>query len=281
LKENKEILLNQINENPFIEIFRFEEMDDNDPFDNYQRYDFHQLIWFTEAGGNNSYFLDFNEYIIKDGQIILVFPGQIDKLDIQGKKGYIFAIHNDVFFRINQHINSDYLNGYYSNKFISPDTETQKVLEKILELLLQEYNQNNRLILMKSYMESFLFHVASYFENTELGQLKNDAFVARLMKLIDSNFIEHRDTDFYADALDVTHKKLNLECKLGTGKTVKQHLQERLILEIKKEIRMWRKSLKEIAFDLGFSEPAYLTRFFKQHTSITPTEFRDMEYLSK
>lgn len=73
----------------------------------------------------------------------------------------------------------------------------------------------------------------------------------------------------------MTNKKINEICIKGTGKTIKQHLQERLILEIKKEIRLRRKSLKEIAFDLGFNEPAYFTRFFKQHTTLTPKEFRD------
>jgi methylphosphotriester-DNA--protein-cysteine methyltransferase len=116
--------------------------------------------------------------------------------------------------------------------------------------------------------------VSSLFEDSHT--LNNgDIFVAELMKLIDKNFINEKETDFYANLLGVTNRKINELCKKGTGKTVKQHLQEKLILEIKKEIRLRRKSLKEIAFDLGFNEPAYFTRFFKQHTNLTPTEFRD------
>nr|WP_255489373.1 helix-turn-helix transcriptional regulator [Dysgonomonas sp. 216] len=75
--------------------------------------------------------------------------------------------------------------------------------------------------------------------------------------------------------MGVSCKKVNELCKRGTGRTVKQHLQDRLILEIKKEIRLGDKNLKEIAFNLGFNEPAYFTRFFKQHTAVTPTDFRD------
>ena len=98
------------------------------------------------------------------------------------------------------------------------------------------------------------------------------------MRLIDDNYISHRETDFYSEKFGVTNKKLNLACLKGTGKTIKQHLQERLILEIKREISLGEKNLKEISFSLGFSEPAYFTRFFKKHTSLTPREFRDIQY---
>lgn len=270
----KQILLSQLKEEPFIEIFRLQDMGDDTIFENYQRYDFYQLLWFTKVGGDDIYFLDFNEYKIEKDQIVLIFPGQIDKLDVEGKEGYLFTIHNDIFYNISLQLNSDYLNGYFSNIFISLDIDTKVRLEKINELIFLEYNSGNRLGLMKSYMEALLFHVSALFEDSHT--LNNgDIFVAELMKLIDNNFICEKETDFYANSLGVTNRKINELCKKGTGKTVKQHLQEKLILEIKKEIRLRRKSLKEIAFDLGFNEPAYFTRFFKQHTNLTPTEFRD------
>ncbi|MDL2247864.1 hypothetical protein LJC05_03955, partial [Bacteroides sp. OttesenSCG-928-J23] len=124
MKNKKDKVLNRLKGDRFIEIFRLEDADDS-IFDNYQRYDFHQVIWFTRVGGNDSYFLDFNEYQIKDNQVIVVFPGQIDMLDTRHKEGYLFAIHNDVFFRINQHIQSHYLNGYFTNTFINLDCKTQ------------------------------------------------------------------------------------------------------------------------------------------------------------
>lgn len=274
---NKDIFLNRLENDQFIEIFKLEDLTDETIFGNYQRYDFFQIIWFTKADGNPTYFLDFKEYTIRKDQIILVFPGQIDRLDIEGKEGYLFAIQNDIFFRINQRMNSGYLNGYFSNLFVTLDTSMKGILENLFELILQEYKARNRILLMESYMESFLFHVASIFEDNAPFESKTDSQVSELMWLIDHNFIHERETDFYAQKLGTTNRRINEICKNGTGKTVKQHLQERLILEIKKEIRLKEKSLKEIAFDLGFSEPAYFTRFFKQQTSLTPTEFRDQQ----
>lgn len=61
-------------------------MGDDTIFENYQRYDFYQLLWFTKADGDNIYFLDFNEYKIKEDQIVLIFPGQIDNWMWKAKK---------------------------------------------------------------------------------------------------------------------------------------------------------------------------------------------------
>jgi len=274
LKEITDNLLNRLPDNQSIAIFRLEELD-NSLFSNYQRYDFYQLIWFTKAEGNTSYFLDFNEHTLKSNHIVLVFPGQIDMLETEGKEGFLFAINNESLFRINQRINSDYLNGYFSNAFLLPDENTISILNQLTGLIVAEYSSQNRAILMEAYMEAFLFHISSLHDTTAKSNQKSDFIVSKLMNLIDTHFISERDTHFYAKALDLTPKKMNEDCKKGTGKTVKQHLQERLILEVKKEIRLNRKSLKEIAFDLGFKETAYFTRFFKQHTGITPTEFRN------
>jgi len=274
LEKQKNLLLNQPDNTPFINVYRLEDAD-NFQFGNYQRYDFYQVIWFMLVGGDTSYFLDFNEYRLQDNQIILVFPGQIDKLDVGGKKGYLFAIHSDVFFRISQHIHSDYLYGYYSNVFINIDQPTKGILGNLMKLIEIEYTNRNNVQLMESYMEAFLFHVTSLFENTDTYKSKNDSQVSLLMKWIDNNFIKERETDFYADKMNISNKKINEISIKGTGKTVKQHLQERLILEIKKEIRLNRKTFKEISFDLGFSEPAYFTRFFKKHTGMTPSGFKE------
>lgn len=274
LKKEENTSLKQLKKPPFIEIFRIQNLD-NSIFDNYQRYDFYQLMWFTEVGGNLSYFLDFNEYTIEKNQVILIFPGQIDMMDTRGKEGYLFAIDNETFFRMNQRIGSDYLNGYLSNAFISLNDEIKTILEKLIELLLLEYNANNRIGLLESYMEAFLFQISSFFENTDIDKKNYDSVISELMKLIDRNFIYQKETDFYADKFSMSNKTINEICKKGTGKTVKQHLQERLILEIKKEIRLNEKSFKEIAFNLGFNEAAYFTRFFKKHTALSPKDFRN------
>lgn len=257
-----------------IEIFRLEELT-NTVFSNYQRYDFHQIIWFVKTKGDNLYSIDFNKYTISDNQIVIIYPRQIERVDLKGKEGFLFAINNDVFFEINQKINSDYLNGYLSNVFISLDKKRTVTLNNIQNLIIEEYNNQNRSVLMESYLQSFLFHIASFNENKISSNNRNVVLFVEFVKLTDNNFVRNRDVVFYAKELNISEKKLNEVCKALSGKTTKQFIQERLILEIKKEIKLGTKSLKEIAFELGFNESAYLTRFFKQQTSISPSEFKE------
>lgn len=274
MKTLSHLSLSKLENNRFIEVYKLQDAEDT-VFNNYQRYNFHQVIWFTKVGNNNIYSLDFEEYKIADDEIVIVYPGQIVMLDMRGKEGYLFAIDNENFFDINQHLQSDYLNGYYSNVFVRPDTETKKVLNKLMVLITKESNTRNRVKLMKSYMEVFLFHLSSLFENDERSENISDRTIVELLRLADSHFMTERDTDFYATRLGLSNKRVNEIFVKGTGKTIKQYLHERLVLEMKKEIRLGTRSLKEIAFDLGFSEPAYFTRFFKLQTGMTPSEFKE------
>lgn len=274
-RDNK---MHQLRKGRFIEIFKIEEIDDS-IFRDYQRYDFHQILWFTEVEKEGKYFIDFKDFTFSDNEIIVVFPGQIDKLDTEGKKGFVFAVDNETFFRINQAIDSDYLSGYYSNVFVQVDEPTNHTLESLIRLIMLEYNGENRIALMESYLNSFLFHVVALFERSSVYQENNDNTVSQqvseLMKLIDIHFVNERDISFYARKLGLSHKRLYEISLKGTGHTVKYHINERLLLEMKKEIKLGQMSLKEIAFSLGFNEPAYFSRFFKHHTSMTPKEYRD------
>ena len=164
--------LKSLKDKPFLEIYRLEEI--NDPiFTDYQQYDFYQLLYFTKVGGNLSYFLDFKEYTLENETIILVFPGQIDRLNIKEKKGFLFAIDHEVFFEISKWLNSEYLNGYLFNMFLKPDMKTCLRLRKILDLLFDEYTNENRLTLMKIYMESYLFQIASIAETNQNNMTDN------------------------------------------------------------------------------------------------------------
>ena len=139
----------------FIEIYQLETMDDS-VFKIYQRYDFYQVLWFTQVGGNNSYFIDFIDYFYQENQAVIIYPGQIDRIYIEQKKGYLFAIDKETYLHINERINSKYLSGYFSNAFVPLTENTTKTLKQLVELMLTEYESRNRHFLMETYMSAFL-----------------------------------------------------------------------------------------------------------------------------
>ena len=61
--------------------------------------------------------------------------------------------------------------------------------------------------------------------------------------------------------------------KLGTM-TPSDFIKNRIILEAKRQLLYSEQSVKEIAFDLGFNDPAYFSRFFTKAMQKSPLSFK-------
>ena len=256
-----------------IEIFRLEELPAGS-FDYYQRFDFHLLLWTTESDENLTFSIDFTDFETVGSQAVVVYPYQNVKIDLTDTKGYLFLIHNDVFFWINQKIGSDYLNGFFINQLVPLIGNNAITMRTLVDLLFEEYNRDNRALMIESYMFSILFHVSSLFDvSPAVREYLDYPVFGKLMSLIERYFITEKGAAFYVKNLNISAKKLNQICESITNKKIKYLIQDRIILEVRKELYLGKKTVKEIAYDLGFTEPSYLTRFTKKHTGLTPKEF--------
>ena len=52
-------------------------------------------------------------------------------------------------------------------------------------------------------------------------------------------------------------------------------IHERIIIEAKRELYLTNKTVKEIAYELGFSDEFYFSRFFKNNTEVSPQLYRE------
>lgn len=78
----------------------------------------------------------------------------------------------------------------------------------------------------------------------------------------------------FANELHLHPNYLSSVIRTKTGKTINDWLATRTLAAAKTMLRNSSVSAKEIAYTLGFSEPSHFNRFFKNHTRITPSEFR-------
>ena len=62
--------------------------------------------------------------------------------------------------------------------------------------------------------------------------------------------------------------------KKETGKTAKEHIQNKVIDIAKERLFLPGKSISQIAYELGFHYPQHFTRLFKSVTGKTPNQFR-------
>ncbi|MFW0716687.1 AraC family transcriptional regulator [Pedobacter sp. N23S346] len=91
--------------------------------------------------------------------------------------------------------------------------------------------------------------------------------------LIELHFREKQRVSDYIDMLGVSRISLNKVVKAQFQVTSSQLLKQRLIFEIQNQIIHSNKTINEIAYDLNFSEPNNLMRFFKSQTGLTTSEF--------
>ncbi|MEZ0541984.1 AraC family transcriptional regulator [Fibrella arboris] len=91
---------------------------------------------------------------------------------------------------------------------------------------------------------------------------------------IDEHFRELHQVSAYASLLNVSAGYLSEVVKAQSGRSAITHIHERLVLEARRLLFHTQQPLKEIAFDLGFSDASYFNRFFKRETGITPAEYR-------
>lgn len=92
--------------------------------------------------------------------------------------------------------------------------------------------------------------------------------------LIERLFQQQPSIEQLAGQLGMTSAHLNTLCRQMAGRSALQLLHERVLLEAKRKLTYTNMTISEIADTLGFSEPAYFTRFFKRLTSFAPRNFR-------
>jgi AraC family transcriptional activator of pobA len=98
--------------------------------------------------------------------------------------------------------------------------------------------------------------------------------VARFRELIESEFRKNRSLADYASALNVSESRLRNACLSVTEESPMQMVNARILLEAKRELFYTSVPVSEIAYALGFDDPAYFTRFFSQRAGMSPSAFR-------
>lgn len=74
--------------------------------------------------------------------------------------------------------------------------------------------------------------------------------------------------------LPITRGRLDAICRRHGGRTGQQVIHDRLILEAQRSLIYTGLSVAAVAYDLGFVDPAYFSRFFMRETSEAPGAFR-------
>jgi len=96
----------------------------------------------------------------------------------------------------------------------------------------------------------------------------------RFEALVEQHHLEHLSVADYANRLAVTPTHLSRVMRQATGQSASAAIEARVIREARRNLAFSNLSVSEIAYQLGYSDPAYFSRVFKRATGQSPRMFR-------
>ncbi|MFQ3234929.1 MAG: AraC family transcriptional activator of pobA [Paraglaciecola sp.] len=103
---------------------------------------------------------------------------------------------------------------------------------------------------------------------------RESTLLLKFRALIEQHYTEQLAVKEYAQRLYISVSKLNRLCQSLLNDSPKAIIHQRLVIEAKRRLIYTKQTVEEISGLLGFSDPAYFSRFFKQIVGVTAGAFR-------
>lgn len=233
------------------------------------RHDFFFLMVLEASSGRHH--IDFTKYPVESNTVTIIRPGQVHELHLRkGSKGYLITFSPN--FYKSDILRKVAMNSLYNVTPAAVDSVLGLCQSIFVEFSNKAYNYNR---VMRAYLD-ILFILMSRMSHEMIPAKSNEEqeVLDELLYLLDSQVTEKKRVADYAKELRMSSYKLNTVTKNLLGKTCSQLIHEHIVLEAKRQLLATSSQVNEIAFNLGFEDPAYFIRFFRKHTNHTPKAFR-------
>ncbi|MER8565708.1 helix-turn-helix domain-containing protein [Mesorhizobium sp. M0924] len=158
-----------------------------------------------------------------------------------------------------------------------PQHVAWKRLAAVLEMIATEYAeaQAGSDKTLPALIAVALSHVARLGPEVMEATGSSDAALARgLRRLVDAHFRDNWPVDRYVEALATTPHLLDKAAHTVLGSGVKRLIGERRLLEAKRLLLFTVRTVEDIAYEIGFEDPAYFSRFFRERVGQAPAAWR-------
>jgi len=250
------------------------------------RHDYYTVLFVQEASG--FHLIDEQKYDFEPNQVHFVAPGQVHQVVVNSvPKGRVvtfsraFLVENNIPESFISNINL--FKQFSETPPLSIDAQTVEriswVINEMDGCFVSELNYQSRAL--GALLQLFLIYCSNS-QKLNITQLDEESSGVKLLRefktLIEQNFREWHKMAGYASSLNVSAKHLSFTTKNLTGKTAKEMIQDRIILEAKRLLLHTNLSIKEVAYDLGFEEPLHFSSFFKKCTKQSPSDFKSAKH---
>jgi len=205
---------------------------------------------------------------------------QIDGMILYFTEDFIISGLSDIYFIKNF--------PYFAKKgynYLKLNPELLELFKGIYDQIesKNETNDSNKLEVIRSYIRILLYEVEEVYihhsaiQKNTFTQAEN--ITRKFKHLLEANFMNHREVQFYADQLFITTKHLSQTLKEQTGKTASDWIKEIVVLEAKVLLQNKENTIAQISDQLHFANPSFFGKFFKRNTTLSPKEYRNSKQI--
>ena len=229
---------------------------------------------------------DFNE-----GSLIFTAPGQVSQPTSSPppEKGWGLFFHPDLLHgtQLGKKISKYSFFNYEINEALHVSDEEKLILFDCVRHIENECRRGidehthelilNNLELLLNY--STRFYQRQFNTRAAVSKDTVQQFEGLLVKYFSDDSLADKglpNVGYFASRLNLSSNYLSDILQRYTGKTTQEHIHLALINRAKDLIWDKNKTIREIAFTLGFEHPAHFTRLFKSKTGYAPSEYRHL-----
>lgn len=236
--------------------------------------------------------VDFSVYSTDSPTLFFISPNQVLNIEKLGEEAGRLIFYNRDFYCIQIHDEEVACDGLLFNNIsnmpmtIIPEQDATFIaylfsrIEDEFELKDGSQEEMIRTYLKQLLIKSTRVWKVQHLDGVMATRPNNDLeFFRRFTQLVESNYKEKHNVADYAELLMVAPKTLTHRFKRLNLPQPNEIIKNRIILEAKRLLVHTDRTAKEIAYALGYDDPAYFSRLFFVKTAETPSGFR-AKYLS-
>jgi len=240
-----------------------------------------EILWIRKGGG--TYLIDLEKHKITDDSVYCIDVGQLHYLKAsKNMEGYQISFSPQFLYLSEDNSWPLFERKGYSQsgmaRIIQADEDLKREMEMIMSKMVKEFFSFAlfRSEILKGWLKILMIYLTRKLgiERPENPVDRNSELVRRFMATLESNLTKRKSVGDYARDLGVSANYLNEIVKKVTGSQAYYHIQQRKVLEAKRQVICNGMSMKEVAYYLGFEDLSHFSRFFKVKTGSNFTEFK-------
>lgn len=233
--------------------------------------------------GSASVKADLKDINIFDGQLVFGLPNQIFTNMPHNKEDqhYVISFDESTLALLPQSF--PFLLDPLNSNVVTFDADGKQRVKAVFSSLFQLLHSSGRqkkAEVILAYVNTLLTEINStYFEQQQISPdgISNSKLskYVEFKLAVENNLTEQYDVYTIAKKLSMTTSSLYGVVKDFSGISPKEWMINRLMLEAQRKLQYSSISTKELAYELGFKDPAYFSRLFKKNTGRSVSTFLD------